>query len=398
MYNQHLQKIQLLLERNKFDLAQKALIEALGDYPNDDQLLGLQAELYLQNNDLENALSTIKNAIVNNPENDWLYYVKSKIHFTKRHWKYAEEEINRALELNPYQAQYHGLLSNTLYNMERTDAALNAAKQGLSIDPDNIICNNLLTMCLNRKGEKGQAAEQIEQMLERDPESALTHATTAYHFLRSNNIKKAKEHFAISLQKDPEFEYAREGMMHALKSTNFLYRYLMQFSFWMQQLGSKNSWFLIIGLLIIVNTIPILIPFYLVLVLWTWFTPPLSDIILFFDKYGRYLMTPFRNKLTLLNSFLLILAIISIFSSIYLNAVFLNMAFALFFAIIPIHYLNLTESNGNRLILACISGGFIGLGVWGVSSTLMGQANNQAWIILYFGVIAFSWLGRSLID
>ena len=398
MIFEQVSKIQLLIERNKLDLAQQQITEALTTYPDSATLYGLQAEIYLKKKENKKAKSTIDKALGLDPENDYLYLIKSQIWLELGYHNEALKAIDNAINFYPESAIYYGAKAEILLMKKQFKEAEKYAVKGLELDPEDLLSNNILSMVQTKLGQPERAYERLESMLTDDPENSLTQANAGYHFLQQGDIKKAKEHFAIALRDDPNFEFARAGMLEAIKASNWLYRKLLMFSFWMEKLGSKNKWLFLIGLIVVVKIIPVLLPFYMVFVFWTWFTGPISDVMLYFDQYGKYLMTKQTRVLTEINIGLIVVALVSVTLGLTINNGFFGLAFGAFIAIIPVYQLDLVNKTAKKLILAGFAVLFTGLGTAIIIASFMSAGIlSGLWIGLMISSVAFTWIS-SLIN
>ena len=101
--------------------------------------------------------------------------------------------------------------------------------------------------------------------------------------------------FQAALRLDLTLEWARLGMIEAMKARNLAYRLVLRYSFWAASLSGRAQWFLIIGAYVgsrVVRNIlrenpalwPVLGPLlglYVVFVFGSWIADPLSNLILF---------------------------------------------------------------------------------------------------------------------
>jgi len=401
MLIESINRIRLLIEREKFDVAQQKIVEGLSHFPDSSDLHALQAELHLERSKPNEALQAIEKAIGLDPENDWWYYIASRIYSDKNEEKKALEFIDIALAMDPNYGQYYGFKAAILLDLNKRDDSIALAREGLAIEPDNVICHNVIALALNKAGDKESAFEHLDFLLSEDPENALTHANMGNHYLRQSNIPKAKEHFAIALQKDPNFEFARLGMIEAIKSSNVLYQKLMEYSFWVEQkFANGGRWKFYIGLIVVVKILPFLLPFYFIFLFWSWFMGPISDVMLYFDKYGRYLMREETVLFTRVNIGLLVLAAISAFILMPLLSLhFLGTAVGLFLATVPTYLMDISHKNNKRLFLVVSASIFIGLGILG---GIMGIAQPEfafmIWVVLFLYTMIFSWASSAAVD
>ncbi|MVN91345.1 tetratricopeptide repeat protein [Mucilaginibacter aquatilis] len=392
MEHQLFQQIQNLISRDKIDLALQKISGALTQYPDSDELYSLQASAFLRIKDLKNAQQAANTGIGLNPENDFLFYLNAHIALEHDDYKLGEEFIDQAISINPYSATYFGLKALIFINQKKYTEAIETALNGLDLDPDDAMCNNMLSMAQTRAGLSGEAFNRLENMLADDPENELTQANTGYYYLRQGDARKAKEHFAAALNADPGYEFARTGMLQAIKSSNVFYRKLLQFSYWLEEMNGKYRWGFVIGLILIVKVIPILAIPYLIFVFWTWFTGPISDVIIYFDKYGRYLMKPQTMLLTKINIAAIGVGLLAVIAGITLHYSFYVLAFSLLLATIPVYLVGGITKRFKQIILAAFGLLFIGCGIW---SIYLGYVANQslefAVSTLIVSAVVFSW-------
>jgi tetratricopeptide (TPR) repeat protein len=386
--------IQLLIDREKFDTAYEKINGLLTEYPDSDDLYMMLAELYLRKEEFRKAKAAVDKGIALNPENSTLFFQMARIQIQKEEFKAAEQNIDLAIALDPEEAQFYGLKAQIYINYKSYNDAVRYAKQGLRLNPDDLMCNNMLSMALIRMGKQGAAKNTLEGMLSGNPEDAFTQANMGYMYLSRNDIPKAKEHFAVALQSDPNMEFARSGMAEAIKGSNFLYAKLLQFSFWMQKMSSANKWAMYLGVFVILKLIPILLPFYLVILLWSWFTAPVSDVVLYFDRYGRYLMNGLTIKLTELNIGLLGLSLVSLVLGFTLHESFFVLAFGLILTVLPVYRYDLSVRAARRLTNIGFGLLFTLTGIYSIyAGYVMGKEDGL--MVLILGAVAFSWVAAA---
>jgi len=393
--NDLISRIEILIDRDKLDDAQQRIAEGLSQYPDSGGLHALQSKIYTERKQIKKAMESIKTAIGCDPNNDYFYYLKAMIHLENDEYKKCNKNIDKALELDPHYAEYYGAKAQVLLSLDRRDEAIETVKKGLELDAHNAYCQNVLSMALTRAGEAGASQKILENQLEQNPENAFTHANMGYQYLRENNLEKAREHFGASLAIDPTNEFAKSGMLSAIKASNFLYRKLLQYGFWMDKIGEANRWAFIIGFVVVVQVLPFLLPLYLIIVFSTWFIGPLSDLIVYFDKYSRYLFSDLERKLTRLNLALIAVAATSLgLALVTQNLAFVGTAFGCFMAIVPIYLYDGKITKNGKLIAILFASIFV---LMGLGTTLYGLAGGNPatpGMVLFLSVIAYSWVGN----
>lgn len=343
-------QIQILIERDKLDMAMQRLHLALADFPDTAYLHLLMAEVHYRQEQYKEALRAVETSIGLDAENDHAFFKKAQIHMHLRDFRAAENAIAEALKITPDDPNYYGLKGHLCIMREQFKEAVEWAQKGLDLNPDHHYCNNIKSMAHNSMGESKSAYSHLEYMMERNPEDATTQSNMGFHFLRRGNIKHAKVHFAEALRIDPNFDYARHGMLEAVKAGNWSYRKFLQFSFFMERIGKRNRWALIIGLIVVIQFLKPLAPIYLFFVMWTWFSGPISEVFLIFDRYGKYLMDERHRHFAHAQGFLLGLSLLSAISVLFLGKYMVLPALACFLALVPVYRLESAEGLGAKAI------------------------------------------------
>jgi len=236
------------------------------------------------------------------PDLSFAHYVRAKVMYDRHRYDDSLEAIGQAIEREPFDPNYHGLQSAIHLEKGQWTLALESAEQGLESDPDHDVCTNLRAMSLVKLGRRDEADATIDGALERNPEDAFAHANHGWAMLNRARHQPALEHFREALRLDPQLEWARAGVVEAMKARNVVYRTLLGYFLWMSRLSNRAQWGVIIGLYVayqaltmLGNVFPMVAPFtlpvitvYLGFVLMTWLGEPLFNSLLRLDKLGRH--------------------------------------------------------------------------------------------------------------
>ncbi len=310
--SQHLQRARVLIGQSRYDLAEQELRRALLDDPNHYEPHALLA-LCLSNGPrerLEEAEQAGRRAVHLAPDAPFVHANLAQVLAMGDRLKEARASADEAIRLDPNETWHHAVLATVLYRGQRWQEAADAAMQGLRLDPEDQDCLNLRSAALTNMGRGAEAALAIEAALKQNPMNATAHANSGWTSLRERQYKPALEHFKEALRIDPEHEWAKEGLVEALKARNPIYRILLTYSFWMISMGDRARMFVLIGgyvlyriLLAIADSQPEVAPFirpllyvYAAFVLLTWWGNPLFESLLRLSPYGRYALTP-RDRL-----------------------------------------------------------------------------------------------------
>ncbi len=299
------------------------------------------------------------------------------------------------------------MLSQIRLDQRNWPAALDAAERGLQFDPGHVSCTNLRAIALVKLGRKAEAGATIDAALARNPADAITHANQGWTYLEQSDPRKALEHFREALRLDPTNEWARAGIVEALKARNIIYGLLLRYFLWMAKLPTGVQWGVIIGGYFLNRALisaaqanpdlaPWLLPFrivYLVIVLLTWTADPLFNLLLRVNKFGRLALS--EEQSTASSWFaaavfpaLASLALCFVFG---FNSIFLIAALVFGALMIPVAGMFRASIGWPRTLLMCYTAGlavaglaalcFFGLAGW------QGGKQGREWLDLGKGTL-----------
>jgi tetratricopeptide (TPR) repeat protein len=296
-----LERSTLLLDQGRFDLAEKELRKRLTEQHDDALAHALLAYCLMRQERLGEAEREAREAVGLAPDAAFCHFHLGQVLDQRDRLDEAAATFQEAIRLDPEEADYPAALASIRVQQRRWDEALAAVEQGLELEPDHAGCTNLRAMILTQTGKTGEAHATLDDALARDPENAFTHANRGWTLLRESRPAPAIEHFREALRLDPSFEYARIGIVEAMKARNPLYRPILRFFLWMGSLQGRSQMWLILGLLFgmrllrqVARSNPSLAPFlypliflYMFFVLLTWVADPLFNLLLRLDRFGR---------------------------------------------------------------------------------------------------------------
>jgi len=300
-----LNKALLLFDRERHDLAEAELRQVLASEPGNAFAHALLALCLAKREDLKAATEEARQAIHLAPDLAFAHYAHASVlHDRDRHDE-ALAAIQEALRLEPDSTSYLWLLGAIHFEERRWPAALEAAERGLSIDPEDAGCLNLRAMTLIKLGRREEAERAMRGALAKDPENAVTHANQGWACLERRDHAKALEHFREALRLDPELEWARAGIVEALKARNFIYAVVLRYFLWMSKFSPRAQFGIILGgyfanrmLTGLARGNPAIAPFvlpfrivYLAFVVLTWTADPLFNLMLRLNRFGRLVLS-----------------------------------------------------------------------------------------------------------
>ena len=305
MKNPHLDRALLLYSQQRYDLAEQEFRQALTLDPDEPQAHSFLALCLIKRKQYDEATNEAEHAIHTAPDYSFAHYVLATVMLQRNHFAEAMKSTMEAIRLDPYNPSYFALLAHLHLNEQRWEDALSAAEHGLVIDAENVECNNLRAVALVKLGRKAEAGQTIDETLRRDPENATTHANQGWAMLEQRKPEKAMEHFREALRLEPNNEWARRGIIEAMKARYFVYGLMLRYFLWMQKIGSRMGWGLMLGAYfgnIYLNQLahknpawaPYLWPIltaYFAFVLMSWTARPLFNLVLRTNRFGRMVLS-----------------------------------------------------------------------------------------------------------
>ncbi len=410
--NQHLERGKLLLQQHRHREAEAEFKMHLSLEPNDDEAHLYLALCYLHGNKLDDATISIQQSIALFPHNAFAFYIYSRILFGQEKYKESRQKIDEAINIQPMDANFFAWSAQLhLFNKDYLQA-LEAANAGLANEPDNIDCLNQRTMALVKLDKKEEAYSTINDALLEDPENSLTHANTGWAMLEHGDHKKALIHFTESLRLNPNNEWAKHGMIEALKARYFIYRMFLKYMFWIGNLKGNKQWMIIIGAYILVRILnnvaetkpqyePFIMPVviaYAVFALSTWVLMPLFNVLLLLHPQGRYALSPTEKSTSVLVFASLVTGLISLlwYTLTGIDG-FLFLAILGLSMMIPISGMQLHRTPKQKKILTVYTFVLLALGLITVALAFMGRDYLVTGTIYAVMMLMYQFLSNSFI-
>lgn len=412
------------MRQGRLELAEADFRKALAEDPN-DPIAHASLGLCLSARKLHGpAEQEAKTAIGLMPDLPFSHYALARIYFDQDRNAEADRALEEAIQLNPEDPDFFALRSNIRLQNSDWKGALEAAEEGLRLDARHTVCANLRGMALVKLGRKKEAEAALHGVLAQDPENALSHANQGWTLLERNDPKRAMEHFREALRIDPELDWARAGMVEALKARNPIYRLMLQYFLWMAKLSDKLQIAFVLGLVVgrrVLQQVakqypearPFVLPLIVLLLLFfylTWVAQPLFNLTLRLNRFGWYALTSEQRKASLWVGLAYLAALVCglgalacwWLDSAYVWTALIGVVVGLVI-VIPISATFQMRSGGSRLFMAVVT---ILLALLGVGSfalqaaeTAQGQADGLGTPALALGALFLvgsalsTWLG-----
>ena len=422
--NPRLQRALLLYEQNRFEMAEAELRQALAAEPDDAYAHAILSLCLTARRTLDEATTEAQQAIYLAPDLAFAHYALAWVLHHRRRNTDALAAIREAIRLNPDDADFLAVEAQIHLDEKRWPDALAAAERGLQSDSEHVNCTNLRAVALVKLGRKSEAGATIDAALRRHPDDALTHANQGWTLLEQGEPRKALEHFREALRLEPDHEWARAGLVEALKARNVVYGLMLRYFLWMSKLPASVQFGVIIGGVLLNNMVgaaakanPAFAPFalpirivYLTLVLLTWTADPLFNLLLRLNKFGRLALTDEQRRASSWFAAVVIPALTSLVLCLYFGfgSFFILCALVFGFLMVPVSgSFKASEGWPRTLLFSCTLGlaaaGFAGLGAtaFGVSQVPV----EKSWVALgsdllglfVIGCVIFMWAANAII-
>jgi len=286
-----LQRAHLLLRQSRPDEAVTELRSELADDPDSAEALSLLAICLAMREAWDEATAAAGQAIGVAPDWAFPHYAMARVLEDRGQLDGSEQAIAEAIRLDPRHAGFFVTLARIRLEKGNWTEALAAAEHAQNLDPEDTGAANLRAMALVKLGRKADARSALGSTLAREPDNALTHANQGWALLHAGESRRALTHFQEALRIDPTLDWARQGLVEALKARNPAYRLLLRYFLWMSRLSPRASWAVLLGAYVVFRFLGPLWWVYLLLVLVTWTAEPLSNLLLRLSRYGRLLLS-----------------------------------------------------------------------------------------------------------
>lgn len=300
--SQQLQRAMILQQQRRHKDAIAELRGHLASDPNDAHAHAMLAISLLEEDQPKDATAEAQEAVGLAPDHPFAHFALASVLLKRNHLDEARAAAQEAVRLDAWNPSHFGLLAAIEYERRMWPEALQQAENGLAIAPDHDWCTNLRAMSLVKLGRRDEASRTLGSALARDPENALSHANQGWNLLHAGDHQNARVHFREALRLDPELDWAKQGMIEALKSGFPPYRLLLMFWLWLARFSSRAQFGVIFGAWLgyqllrnVVRQNPgagvFLYPImavYVVFCAMTWLAYPLLNLVLRLHPFGRY--------------------------------------------------------------------------------------------------------------
>lgn len=261
----HLDRAEILLELDKYDLAEKELRQEIAENPDSDLAHGSLARCLINQRKLgAETLEIVEYALSLNPENDWLHYLLAVYWHMSGDFNRAQTAIGISIELDPNSPLYFDTFARILYDRGNDNFKTHSRRvlliifvfsptilwpvswaisaifkrywlrsylqpvftpleKSLSRDPEYLSALNLQTQLLLQTNRSHRALGSGLDALRIDPSDDTAHRLHAQTLLRLGKYTAARDHFQSALSIDPSSTESKAGLLEAVRSQYLIY-------------------------------------------------------------------------------------------------------------------------------------------------------------------------------
>lgn len=299
-----------LLEDGRYEEVEQILAHVPDDDPDSAWALSLRALCLVHLRRDDDAFALARIAVGRSPDSAFAWWTLGSLLSQRNRFDDALTAAQRAVALDPADVRCRGLLAQVHALRGEWGRCREAAEAGLALDPTDEACSNLQALALRATTSSGDAwPAAVEDLVRRYPASGWARAGRGWSLLEAGRAHDARADFEQAVALDPTSEWARDGLIEAMKAANPLYAALLRLFLWLDRLPTGTRWTIILGGIfafrvlrrateanpsIAIATYPLMAAWILFIVS-SWTAVPLSDFIMARTPVGRRLITPDRK-------------------------------------------------------------------------------------------------------
>lgn len=365
------QRALLLFQQDRFELAEKAWREVLSLEPGDAEGHASLALCLLERDAFPEAEAEARAAVGAAPDAGFTHFVLARVLHARHRLAEASTAATQAVMHDPEVADYRALQAAIQGGQAHWQESLAAADAGLALDAEHIGCANLRALALTQLDRKDEAEATIAGALQRAPENSLTHANQGWAALHRGQPREAFPHFREALRLDPNNDWARQGLLTAIKARNPVFRWMLAFFLFMGRQTTAARWMIVLGIFVgqnIARTIaleypqygavmwPIVIAF-IAFVYLTWLANPLMNLVVRLHPMGKHALTDDQRRQSLLIGLVMAVAVLNL-GAMVLNGGVNSYAMVPFALAIPVATIHGMKRGWPRALAGAIAGLF----------------------------------------
>jgi tetratricopeptide (TPR) repeat protein len=400
-----------LIAEQRYGEAAERLEEILADEPGNAAGFALRALCLGQLGEWQEAVQSGRHAVAVEPDMAFAHWALAHVLADRRELRAALPHAREAVRLDPDEADHHALLARIDAASGRWDDALRAAEAALRLEHAHPGAQRIRALVLQQRGRAEEADSAFLNALIQNPDDAFAYAGRGWSMLRTGGESaSAVEHFQHALHLAPDSEWAREGLITALKARNPVYRVMLRYFFWLSALTPRARVMIVLGGLIGYNVLrrvaaavpPLayviwpLLGLYLLFLLLSWTAEPLFDSLLRLNPAGRAALT--RDRVSASNWVLATIgaALAAALATLVVGPAAIPVACVLAFLVLPVSGTFQCEPGWPRRTMAALCAAIALLAV--ASPFLGNEGGALALTVAVVLIVLGTWMNRWLVS
>jgi len=204
------------LQAKDLDTAAKLLNEVLAENPQDNDALGLRAEIALSRGDAPSAITDLRALLRDKPESVPVQRALARAYLLNKDTALAEQTLKAALERAPADAKLQVDAAQMLLESGKTAQALQALEQAVATDPANLGAQELLFRVQASRNDLAGARKTAQVVKSARPELALGDYLTGLVDRMENKPDAARQSFEQALKLQPDAAEPLTGLVELL--------------------------------------------------------------------------------------------------------------------------------------------------------------------------------------
>jgi len=191
------QKLYYLIERNRYEIAENILANALAKDPDNLDLQYISAIIDKETDRLYEAEKTLNHILSKEPNYFEAKYLLAKVHNDKDQFPQAELLLIDLIRDFPREPQYFASYAHVMMQTINLDKAEKLAAEALRLDPEHPSALTTSILCLLIKGKNVKAKDQFSDLVRNYPDAAFS-----AHSLCIILVENKKYHAAIRIAQE----------------------------------------------------------------------------------------------------------------------------------------------------------------------------------------------------
>lgn len=401
---------EVLLSQGKYDHAEMILEGLMATGFEEISIVRMMALAKIGQGNFSQAEELCRMLVSQQPDEAYGHYLLAVVRDHYRDFAGAHLHLDEAIRLEPDNSGFFAFKASLFLHRQEYDRALEYADTGLRLDAENTQALNARASALIGLNRKDEAFRTIHKSLETDPENADTHANMGWSLLHLGKSDEALEHFKTSLQLEPGSQFAKNGLLEAMKAKFPVYRYFLMAMLYLSKMTGRNKWAWIIGGYVTYRILvsaakeystlkPFLVPLIGLMALFfisSWIFSPLMNLYLLTNKYGRYSLEAGQKESARLVGISLAVSLISfILFLISGNSGFISTGFVAFGLMIPLGSMNNPDTQNGLKKLRYASAILTVIAIIHGFLAIFGSTFDSAFFYIFIiGLIAYQWFAN----